>query len=497
MSNVKSTSMHTWSIICILFIILIGANTYISSSTVNELRALQQDVRNTGDIRAVLSRLYIDFLTVETRENGYLLEMSQGALREFNSALDKAQNSLKKLTDIQSDLNNQKILIDQVAKLINNELNALQGSIDKAQASEQQDDEMGKNLLGRLPNQHQRYAKIRELFETISANEEAYRTQLSTELQKVVAESRTTLIISLITSILLVVGIFFLARMNIQFQRKREREIEEQNADLFFAVEERTRELSIYSEELKRSNRELEDFAFVASHDLQEPLRKIQTFGDRLQTQFKEQLGDKGSDYLKRMQKAAIRMSKLINDLLEFSRVSSRGKAFTKTDLNSIVKDCQEDLSLVIEEKQAKLDYECLPEVDADPLQMQQLFYNLVANALKFSHAERNPIIEITVKAGAQPADINQRNLENWVRIIVKDNGIGFEQNYADKIFAPFQRLHSRNEYEGTGIGLSVCRRIVERHNGRITAQSEAGEGSEFIIDLPCSNQLLSIGDKA
>ena len=481
--------MMKWSIISCLFVVLIGINTYIARSTVSELTVLQQSISKTSDIMVALDELHISVLTAESGQRGYLLMQEESYLQHYQLALEKMQSKLDRAKELDSDIEGQGELIAQVIGLIELKIDELTSTVGDVKAENYSQvrqtlaSHLGKNL----------YAKIRNIFDQMSINENEYRANLSQTLEAVTAESRTTFIISLITSLLMVLGIFLLARMNIRFQKQRQREIEEQNAALFFAVEERTKELSLYSEELKRSNRELEDFAFVASHDLQEPLRKIQTFGDRLTTQFGEGLGDKGQDYLQRMQSAAIRMSALISDLLEFSRITTRGKAFEDVDLNSLVADCIEDLSVKIEEQQAKIDIDELPQLQGDPSQLRQLFTNLLSNALKFSMKGQVPNIHIKVLPISRPPNIETPNLDNWFEISVQDNGIGFDQAYADKIFAPFQRLHTRTEYLGTGIGLSICRRIVERHNGEISASSEAGKGAKFVILLPATNVISTI----
>jgi PAS domain S-box-containing protein len=239
-------------------------------------------------------------------------------------------------------------------------------------------------------------------------------------------------------------------------------------------------QLKIFNEKLQQSNRELQDFAYVASHDLQEPLRKIQAFGDRLERKYREALSEEGADYLQRMRHAAKRMQVLIEDLLTFSRVSTKSQPFVAVNLEEITRDVLSDLEVRIEQTGATVHLDKLPTLDADPLQMRQLMQNLVGNALKFSQPDVPPVIKIF-------GDFNQiTNLPgNICQIKIQDNGIGFEEKYTDRIFTVFQRLHGRGEYEGSGVGLAVCRKIVERHNGHITAESAVGEGATFIITLP------------
>lgn len=250
--------------------------------------------------------------------------------------------------------------------------------------------------------------------------------------------------------------------------------------------------------ELTRSNAELEQFAFVASHDLQEPLRKIQAFGDRLKARCEEAGLETGRDYLERMQNAASRMRRLIDDLLTFSRVISRTEPFTPVSLTTVVKEVLGDLEVCIEKNGAKIETGELPTIEADAVQLRQLLQNLIGNALKFQPPGASPMVRIHGRIVAPPDPGSNTALhsrlpveggtapeEQYCELVVQDNGIGFEEKYLDKIFAVFQRLHGRQEYEGTGIGLAVCRRIVDRHGGKITAHSKPGEGATFIVHLP------------
>ena len=230
--------------------------------------------------------------------------------------------------------------------------------------------------------------------------------------------------------------------------------------------------------ELRRSNGELEKFAYVASHDLQEPLRKIQAFGDRLSQKYRPVLGDQGIDYLDRMQSSATRMRTLINDLLTFSRVATRTDPFAPVDLGEAVRDALGNLEVRLSESGGKVVVGDLPTVPADATQMRQLFQNLIGNALKFQKPGVPPVVTVSATGPAGTGG---------VRVTVADNGIGFEPQYAERIFDVFQRLHGRGEYEGTGIGLAICRKIVERHGGTVTARGVPGDGAAFDIVLPTS----------
>jgi PAS domain S-box-containing protein len=242
-----------------------------------------------------------------------------------------------------------------------------------------------------------------------------------------------------------------------------------------------------FTAQLESSNAELQDFASVASHDLQEPLRKIQAFGGRLRKKCEEAIGAVGRDYLERMENAAQRMQLLIQDLLMLARVTSHAGPFHSCDLAAIVQEVILDLEVAIEQAGATVEVGSLPKIHADSMQMRQLFQNLISNALKFHRPDVRPEIVISSQIlhpfdpfGSEPS--SERPL---CEIRVRDNGIGFDEKFADQIFVIFQRLHGRAEYEGTGVGLAVCRKITDRHGGTIVAQAQAGQGATFIVTLP------------
>ena len=245
-------------------------------------------------------------------------------------------------------------------------------------------------------------------------------------------------------------------------------------------------ELKFYAKKLERSNKELQDFASVASHDLQEPLRKIQAFSDRLKSQCAGALDDQARDYVDRIQNAAGRMHTLINDLLTYARVASKARPFVATDLVSITREVVSDLEARIEQVNGRVDVGDLPSVEADPMQVRQLMQNLIGNSLKYYRRDVPPVVSISCDPVIEgPAKCRSRSKGPYCQIKVEDNGIGFDEVYSDKIFTIFQRLHGRTEYEGTGVGLAVCRKIVERHGGSITARSTPGQGSTFLVTLP------------
>lgn len=248
-------------------------------------------------------------------------------------------------------------------------------------------------------------------------------------------------------------------------------------------VEERTAKLKEANLGLERSNKDLEQFASVASHDLQEPLRKIQAFGDRLRERSGQEIGEQGSHYLERILDSATRMRSLIDALLTFSRVTTKAHAFVPVDLEAAAHEVVSDLEPLIHKTAGRVEVGALPTIDADPHQMRQLLLNLIANALKFHKPGVPPVVRVEARIvaidGAEMCELS-----------VSDNGIGFEEQYRDRIFEVFERLHGRQEYEGTGIGLAICRRIAERHGGTISANGDKDRGTTFLVRLPLGGRL-------
>tara|TARA_R110002153_G_scaffold200514_2_gene353868 strand:+ start:425 stop:1921 length:1497 start_codon:yes stop_codon:yes gene_type:complete len=470
----------TWVLISVITFSVIVGNAVLASNIINKLSATQNSLLNAGNVLNALNNLHVLILSAETGQRGYLLTEDVQYLAPYTEALDDLSEQLDTVARIKSELPAQKARIDTLLNLTREKMQDLTATVDLALDDEEKQ-ALKRMLTGRG---HTIYQSIDQQFAAIQKAEELFSLSLFANLASAQSEARVTFIISAITSSLLLVGMVFLAIINIRIERQNRERLEYQNEVLADKVQARTTELKLYSEELKRSNRELEDFAFVASHDLQEPLRKIRAFGDRLRSNYAQRLDEKGDDYINRMHNAAERMSDLINDLLEFSRITTRGKDFVKVDLNDTVATIIDDLEIAINESDAQISLCTLPIIDADPSQMYQLLLNLISNAVKFKKA--GGAVQISFSYQLVDAIEGQHQIsEKWHLITITDNGIGFAQEYADKIFSPFQRLHSRDEYKGTGIGLAVCRRIVERHHGQISAQSAAGLGAKFIIRLP------------
>lgn len=246
-------------------------------------------------------------------------------------------------------------------------------------------------------------------------------------------------------------------------------------------LRESQRQLAEANSELGMKNRELEEFARVASHDLQEPLRKIASFSGLLMDEYGDALDGEGNMFLERITDAVGRMSNLVDELLTYSRIDGRAQVWKMVDLNDVMSDVRGDLQIRLRDTDGRIEWSDLPALQADPTQMRQLFQNLIGNSLKFHRLGVPPVVRISCE------EVRDADGRSVCQVKVADNGIGFDEKYGAHIFAPFHRLHGHGRFEGSGLGLAICKRIVERHNGSISVDSRPGEGTVFSITLPCS----------
>ncbi len=462
-------------------IVLLSVIGVVSYRAVQTLIANNELVKHTQDVLEDLQEVRTIVIQVETDARGYLLRGDDVYLNAYQNDLIQIPLKIKAVREKTRENHSHQQKFDVLEKAVQVRLELLKEYVDKRQV-------LGVTVIppGQGPEGKRRMDAVRAALDDIAKDERALFLERDRQSRESSRQLLSTLALSLFGAFALICLVFYLALRDIRARRENEARLAAARDELEGRVRERTAELSELNVELERSNRELQDFAFVASHDLQEPLRKIQAFGDRLRTVQGPKFDDQGRDYLDRMNNSAGRMHTLINDLLGYSRVTTKAQPFEPTDLNKIVDGVLGDLETRIDETGGKVDVENLPTIDADQTQMGQLFQNLIANALKFKKEDLAPKVSVNSEIfKGELSSISRSMPEDLVRITVSDNGIGFDEKYLDRIFTPFQRLHGRNEYEGTGIGLAVCRKIVERHGGSLTAKSTPGEGSTFIVVLP------------
>lgn len=460
------------------FFVVNGVWSYLM---VTRLIRNERLVAHTHEVLGELDEVLLALTAAETAQRGFIITGDTAYLEPYHTSDPLVAEHLSRLRGITQDNPEQQERAARLESLIAARLSVIHESLRAAQL-EGSDAARQVVLSGRGKQQMD---AIRKLAAVIQQREQELLRIRSRESQ---ASGRFAVVSLAAAAVLGMALVLFTGSLILRYleeRRRSEEALQKAHDELEIRVQERTADLATanerlrrFTQELERSNRELQDFAFVASHDLQEPLRKIQAFGDRLRSKHGAALGTEGLDYLERMQRAAQRMHILINDLLTFSRVTSKAQPFVTVDLNDILRGVLSDLEIRIQQTGATVEAGVLPVLEADPLQMRQLLQNLVGNALKFHAPGASPLVRV---GGAVGRDGGVPR----ARLTVEDNGIGFDEKYLDRIFTPFQRLHGRTEYEGTGMGLAVCRRIVERHNGTLMAESEPGRGARFIVILP------------
>jgi signal transduction histidine kinase len=472
---------YSWLASFCLMLALLLTNGVISYHAIITLITNEDKVHKTLNTLNIIKDTFSAIQDAETGERGFLISGENSYLEPYDIATKRINVHLDQLLELEANLATQRPRIFTLIQLTQAKLQEMEKTIQLRK--QHKEGAALKLFLTDEGNSLMRQIRslVSELQQTAYDRLEQQRAEANQVQQQVII----TQIFATVLGLILAGIIFVLVGRALKKQREDAEKLEALVAD-------RTLALERYAVELQRSNRELQDFAFVASHDLQEPLRKIRSFGDRLEQKYAAQLGD-GADYIRRMQVAAARMSRLIEDLLAFSRISSQAKKFEQVSLQEILEDVLEDLYVTIEAKGAQVNADPLPTIEADPTQMRQLLQNLVGNAIKFVPADRNPVINILTRIILPEENATDAG---WFEMQIIDNGIGFDEKFIDRIFTPFQRLHGKDEYPGTGIGLSICRRIVEHHHGRIQASSIPGKSATFIVRLPlrqeCAAQLYT-----
>ena len=418
-------------------------------------------VNHTQTVKYELENTYSALITIESNQRGYSLSRDSLFLKDFTGAINNLDKHIKRVDSLAKDNPAQQQNVNVLRDLITKRIEYLQSTLSISKNSYVTAERWagGKTLMNyvrqhinKMENEEDSLLKTRLLI----FNQQSFLTPL-------------TSVLLIIASILILVTAYYKIMLELNISDELKLDVAKRN------------------EELEKTNKELESFTYISSHDLQEPLRKIQTFAARIITSEHGNLSAKGEDYLKRIQSAANRMQILIDDLLAYSRASKAEQKFEKTDLQTIVDEVKNDLKEILEEKDGTIETNELCEVRIIPFQFQQLLDNLISNAIKFTKPGQPPHITIRGRViKSSTININQiLPQEDYCHISISDNGIGFDPQYKDRIFELFQRLHSREEYEGTGLGLAIVKKIVDNHQGFITATSELNKGATFDIYIP------------
>ncbi|CAN5598998.1 CHASE3 domain-containing protein [soil metagenome] len=471
-----------------------------------DIRTLTQNddrVIHSYRVISTLDNLLALVQDAESAQRGYILTGSQAYLEPYHEALPQVSGTALRLDTLTTDSPLQN---DRVAVLIghiNQRLDIMDATLT---LRDLQGIEVARDALLSGAGKREMDA-LRLVFATIRAEEDTRLRERVRSSAAAAERTRITLVIATLISLMLAGTVIFLLRRALQARRETELQLSTRRDELESLVSERTAALELanvelreevatrtaaeerlrnFAAELGRSNRELEDFAFIASHDLQEPLRKIQAFGERLDRRYGDTIPEEGRDDLRRVQAASLRMRSLVNDLLSYARVARQGPNYGAVDLSGTIRETADELSRNLSEVDARVEVQELPTISADRALVKQVFHNLFSNAFKFRQEGVAPEIRIWLV----------EHTNEVVTVGFSDNGIGFDQKYADRIFGPFERLHPPGRYEGTGIGLAVCRRILERHGGHISVKSAPNEGATFYVTFPLSPTARPILDE-
>jgi signal transduction histidine kinase len=452
----------------ILFLLSILMLFYISNVTYKHTKALNESTKllvHSYQIQYQLEHLLSMLKDAETGQRGYIITRNNTYLKPYRSAQDEVYKSYIRLKALTLENPQQQANLEELLQLIYARLKYMAMSLEsialKTESKEQMNENMlaGKEVMDGIRNQINKMEDLEISY--FNAHQEKYN-------QEVIFSPISTYLFAIFSLVIFILS-FFKINKDIGTLHQSNSVLEEQNR------------------KLEQSIKELESFNRVASHDLQEPLRKIQTFISRIRETDKVKMSDQGQDYLSKVDSSAQKMRVLIDDLLLYSRTNKSEKSFEKADLNQLLENATQELIHEIEEKKAVIQAGQLPVLKVIDFQIQQLFTNLIGNALKYSKPDVAPLISIKserLSPGKYPGFLS-RTYKHYYRITVADNGLGFEQEYAEKIFVLFHRLHQEAKYAGTGIGLSICKKIAENHNGYIIAEGQPDIGATFTIYLP------------
>ena len=475
MKKDKSPSLHRARTYSVLTLILIVVGSGISYWTSGRIEFYTHALMHTENVLQRTDELYASMLERESNIRGYVITRNEEFLTNYQQSNIDSEKLLVQLQELTMNNTQQQNNIEELRGLINMRIRTFESTLAHLEAHGDLEGFLGPS---RIAGALDAYSMTKAVI--LRINEIENKLFLERNQGLINNINALPFIVGLISVFSIIMGFitFFSIYKYNKAQQVANREIQ--------AFQEKLRD---QIQLLDDSNKELEQFAYVASHDLQEPLRKITAFSDLLNEQYAGQLEGDGKLYLNRITAAAVRMRNLITDLLEYSRAGrDKDGEVKEIKLTKVIKEIIEDIEITIQEKSAAINYSKLPKVYGLETEFRQVFQNLISNALKFSKPDEAPVINITSEAA--PAKLieklptlDQNNKYHLIK--VTDNGIGFDPTYADRIFSIFQRLHGKNEYEGTGIGLSITRKIIEKREGLIYAESTPGEGSVFHILLP------------
>ena len=447
--------------------LLVGSTSFLVAA---RHRITISDVSHTKDVLVQIEDILDAMVRAESNQRGFLLTAKRNYAVNYLRIKERIHRQLAELRTATADNPAQRKNIVQLSALIDKRLDEIQNAIllppprsiatDQAVFRMEQGSKMMRDIRAQIRIMHGEENRL--LLQRINA-EKGNQSQV--------------FICSAVGVLLNIILLYWAYRSTIQYGSSRdlaEFEIRQLNVKLEKRVQERTAELESANEQLRRSNEDLSRFAHVASHDLQEPLRTVGSYAGLLGRRYEGKLDEQADKYIRFVVDGAKRMQILVQDLLEYSRAGTQALSLARVDLNVIVQHAKDNLRLAIAERHAQIVSGPLPSIDADAGKLVLVFQNLIGNSLKFSKPDQLP--EITIEA--------RREKDTWV-ISISDNGIGFEPEYTEKIFIIFQRLHQVGAYPGTGIGLAICKRIVEGHGGHISAVSRPGEGSTFSFTVP------------
>lgn len=461
-------SKHTLWGIYVAMAVSISMLTFVSWLAYDRIRETgrrTEAVNHTYRVRLKNKDLLVTLVNIETGQRGYLVTRLEEYLKPYAESRNELKSVQKAMRLLVRDNPEQLTRLDTINVLVSKNLSVIESGIARAKSG------LPVDTL-RMQEGRAYMEEIRKVLHRLDSDERKVLA-LRTKLQAL-ADSHSSYFLLLLTIVPLVFLLVFFRLLYLELQRR-----------ISFQTQ-----LEQKLTELEHANSELEQFAFVTSHDLQEPLRKIQAFSERLKIKHAENLSDDGKTNLLKINQSAARMQQLINDLLIFSRTANlRERTFETINLNEVLEEVQEEFLETIQEKRVTIISDVLPHINGIKFQMVQLFSNLISNAIKYAKGNENPLIEIECNKvmGEEIEGIGDLQRQNtFYQISFSDNGIGFDPIYSEKIFVIFQRLHNRTEYDGTGIGLALCRRIVTNHNGYIIAKPKpAHSGAVFYVYLP------------